>query len=148
MERKAELSSSSLFVLSSSVPDGIKRRGLVKSRLNDWIKSKTRDIACELAPGPDLSVSLWEAGLQVAVMSLIGLCGVKLCSLCAGGKHKNPCELPEKDRERAFMRKCVWRTDSKDMYDKPHMKLFISPLHCKNHFLTQTCLLLHISKNS
>lgn len=29
---------------------------------------------------------------QVAVMSLIGLCGVKLCSLCARGRHKNPCE--------------------------------------------------------
>lgn len=52
---------------------------------------------------------------QVAVMSLIGLCGVKLCSLCARGRHKNPCEHTQRQRESAFMRKCVCGCDSEEV---------------------------------
>lgn len=100
-------------VVSSLVSEGIKRpQSRAIQRPLEVLNQMKEERQWFWNGGPlaDLGLS-GRAGWQVAVMSLIGLCGVKLCSLCAGGLHKNPWEHREKESERAFMRReRVWGT--------------------------------------
>lgn len=81
-------------MVSGLVSEGIKRpQGRAIQRPLEVLNQMKEERQWFWIGGPlaDLGLS-GRAGRQVAVMSLIGLCGVKLCSLCAGELHKNPWE--------------------------------------------------------